>query len=437
MITKNITVFESFAGIGAQTEAMKNLMQNIELLKKLGLDPEKIKFKNVGTSEWFIDAIISYDALHHGVQTTFPKYEKLSKKVMLKFLLKYTLSKDSKNPCTREEILKLPFEKIRQIYIALIRNKNYGSIVDIKPEDLPQIDNFIYSFPCQNLSTAGKGEGLEVGTRSGLLWEIERILYGLKLLNRLPKFLIMENVKNLFSSNHVDGWNIFASFLESLGYKNSIMVLNAKEFGIPQNRERAFCISELNGTDEIIVEEKGSHTNIHDFLDLNNDDLIEEYKEVLPNNTKSRIEWIPKSRHINEMTHCMTITTKQDRWPNAGILFCDVNGKLIDNQNDWNINGDSSCYRFLTPREQLQLMGFKSNAYDELKNIGMPKTKIQLMAGNSIVVPKLEAIFTSILKRMVEKSKPVLKIKKVKNKNFEPINNIDFTPNFIVTPNIA
>ena len=410
MTTKNINVYESFAGIGAQTEAMNNLMLNNEFLKNLGIDPEKVKFKNVGTSEWFIDAIISYDALHHGVQTTFPKYEKLSKKVMLKFLLKYTLSKDSKNPCTREEILKLPFEKIRQIYIALIRNKNYGSIVDIKPEDLPQIDIFSYSAPCQDVSTAGKGKGLEVGTRSGLLWEIERILYGLKLLNRLPKFLIMENVKALFSKKHITGWNKFASFLESLGYKNTTMVLNAKDFGIPQSRERAFCISELNGTDEIIVEEKGSHTNIHDFLDLNNDDLIEEYKEVLPNNTKSRIEWIPKSRHINEMTHCMTITTKQDRWPNAGILFCDVNGKLIDNQNNWNINGDSSCYRFLTPREQIQLMGFKSNAYDKLKNIGISKTKIQLMAGNSIVVPKLEAIFTSILKRIVEKSKLTINI---------------------------
>jgi hypothetical protein len=59
------------------------------------------------------------------------------------------------------------------------------------------------------------------------------------------------------------------------------------------------------------------------------------------------------------------------------------------------------------------------------------------MAGNSIVVPKLEAIFTSILKRMVEKSKSVLKNKKVRNKNFESINNIDFTPNFIVIPAIA
>jgi DNA (cytosine-5)-methyltransferase 1 len=432
-----VRVYESFAGIGAQMEAMKNLMLNTEFLKKLGINPEKVKFKNVGTSEWFIDAIISYDALHHGSQVTFPKYEKLSKKVMLKFLLKYTLSKDSKNPCTREEIIKLPFEKIRQIYIALIRNKNYGSIVDIKPEDLPQIDMFTYSFPCQNVSTAGKGEGLEVGTRSGLLWEIERILYGLKLLNRLPKFLVMENVKALFSKKHITGWNKFATFLESLGYKNTTMVLNAKDFGIPQSRERAFCIFELNGTDEIIVESIGSHTSIHDFLDLNNDDLIEEYKEVLPNNTKSRIEWIPKSRHINNMSHCMTITTRQDRWPNAGILFCDVNGKLIDNQNDWNINGDKSCYRFLTPREQLQLMGFKSNAYDILKNIDMKKTKIQLMAGNSIVVPKLEAIFTSILKRMIEKSKSVLKNKKVRNKNFEPVNNTDFTPDFIVTPNIA
>ena len=405
-----VRYFEAFAGIGAQTEAIKNLMQNNELLKKLGIDSEKVKFKNVGTSEWFIDAIISYDALHHGVQSTFPKYEKLSKKVMLKFLLKYTLSKDSKNPCTREEILKLPFEKIRQIYIALKRNKNYGSIVDIKPEDLPLMDFLIYSFPCTDLSTAGKGAGLIEGTRSGLLWEIQRILCGLKLLKRLPKYLLMENVKSLISKIYIDDWNKFATFLESLGYKNTTMVLNAKDFGIPQSRERAFCISELNGTDEIIVEEKGSHTNIHDFLDLNNDDLIEEYKEVLPNNTKSRIEWIPKSRHINEMTHCMTITTKQDRWPNAGILFCDVNGKLIDNQNNWNINGDSSCYRFLTPREQIQLMGFKSNAYDKLKNIGISKTKIQLMAGNSIVVPKLEAIFTSILKRIVEKSKLTINI---------------------------
>ena len=277
MITKTITIFESFAGIGAQTEASKNLMKNNKLLKELGLITDVVKFNHVGTSEWFIDAIISYDQLHHGIQSTFPRYEKLSKKVMLKFLLKYTLSKDSKNPCSKQEIIKFSFEKIRQIYIALKRNKNFGSIVDIRAKNLPKIDIFTYSFPCTDLSTIGNQAGLEIGTRSGLLWEVKRVLSELKLLKRLPKYLLMENVKNLFSSNHVDGWNIFASFLESLGYKNSIMVLNAKEFGIPQNRERAFCISELNGTDEIIVEAKNSSVNIHDFFFFIYDSLIDEF----------------------------------------------------------------------------------------------------------------------------------------------------------------
>lgn len=424
-------VFESFAGIGAQKEAMNNLMLNTELLKKLGINLEKVKFKNVGTSEWFIDAIISYDALHHGVQSTFPKYEKLSKKVMLKFLLKYTLSKDSKNPCSKKEIIKLSFEKIRQIYIALKRNKNFGSIVDIKSKDLPKIDIFTYSFPCTDLSTIGNQAGLEAGTRSGLLWEVKRILSELRLLKRLPKYLVMENVKNLFSSKHIEGWNTFASFLESLGYKNSIMVLNAKDLGIPQNRERAFCISELNGIDEIIVESKGSYTNIHDFLDLNNDSLIEEYIEVLPNNTSSRTTWIEKSKHLNNMSYCMTITTKQDRWPNAGILFCDLNGKLVDNQNNYNINGDKASYRFLTPREQLLLMGFESNTYDKLKNIGIPNSKIQLMAGNSIVVQKLESIFSAILERIVDKNSFIVN-KKIKNNILDSVNNTKYISIFNV-----
>lgn len=420
---RKINIFESFAGIGAQTEATKNLLTNIELLTELGIVKENIEFKNVGTSEWFIDAIISYDALHNGSQISFPKYDKLSKKVMLKFLLKYTLSKDSKNPCTKKEIMKFSFEKIRQIYIALIRNKNYGSIVDIKSKYLPKIDIFTYSFPCTDLSTIGRQAGLEEGTRSGLLWEIKRILKELKLLKRLPKFLIMENVKNLFSSKHIEGWENFANFLESLGYKNSIMVLNAKDFGIPQNRERAFCISELNGIDEISLESKKSSVNIHDFLDLNNDNLIEEYKVVIPNNTHSRTTWIQKSKHLNNMTHCMTITTKQDRWPNAGIFFCDLDGKLINNISDYNINGDKASYRFLTPREQMLLMGFKYDSYDKLKNIGVSNQKIQIMAGNSIVVNKLEVIFGVILKRMFDKTSYVLN---KRNINFNRVNNLDY-----------
>ena len=403
MKTKNITLFEAFSGIGSQITAMKNILNNKELLKTIGINPNKFELKNVGISEWFIDAIISYDKLNFGSQEDFTKYKSLTKKVMLKYLFKFTLSKDSKNPCTKAEIKKLSFEKVRQIYIALKRTKNFGSIADIQAKDLPKIDIFTYSFPCQNLSTIGRGEGIKEGTSSGLLLEVKRLLSELKLLGRLPKFLLCENVKNILSKKHIDGWNEFAEFLESLGYKNSIMVLNARDFGIPQSRERFFCISQLDGTEKIEVQKKDACLLIHHFLDLDNDELIDEYKEVMPNLTPSRIKWIDKSKKLNDREYCQTITTKQDRWPNAGILFCDENGKVINlNRKEIkkNGNGDKAPYRFLTPREQLLLMGFENSTYNKLKEIGMSKTNIQMMAGNSIVVQKLEAIFVEILKKI-------------------------------------
>jgi DNA (cytosine-5)-methyltransferase 1 len=403
-MSRFIKLFEAFSGIGSQITAMKNILNNKELLKTIGINPNKFELKNVGISEFFIDAIISYDKLNFGSQEDFPKYKSLTKKVMLKYLFKFTLSKDSKKPCSKAEIKKLSFEKVRQIYIALKRTKNFGSIADIQGKDLPKIDIFTYSFPCQNLSSIGRGEGIKEGTSSGLLLEVKRLLIELKLLGRLPKFLLCENVKNILSKKHIDGWNEFAEFLESLGYKNSIMVLNAKDFGISQSRERFFCISQLNGTEEIEVEKKDTCPSIHDFLDLNNDELIDEYKEVMPNLTPSRITWIEKSKKLNDREYCQTITTKQDRWPNAGILFCDSSGKLINNEEEnIHINGDKAPYRFLTPREQLLLMGFENSTYDKLKEIGMSKTNIQMMAGNSIVVQKLEAIFVAILKKIKRK----------------------------------
>ncbi len=96
----------------------------------------------------------------------------------------------------------------------------------------------------------------------------------------------------------------------------------------------------------------------------------------------------------------MTISTKQDRWPQSGLIFCNLDGKLINNEEEnININGDKAPYRFLTPREQLLLMGFENSTYDKLKEIGMSRTKIQMMAGNSIVVQNLEAIFAQILRK--------------------------------------
>ncbi len=98
-----------------------------------------------------------------------------------------------------------------------------------------------YSFPCTDLSLAGKRAGMEKGsnTRSGLLWEVERLL---NEVDNLPQILIMENVPQVLTSN---GWRDWVSFLERKGYSNYAEILNAKNYGIPQNRERCFMVSIL------------------------------------------------------------------------------------------------------------------------------------------------------------------------------------------------
>ena len=118
---------------------------------------------------------------------------------------------------------------------------NFGDIREIK--SLPDADLWTYSFPCQDISVAGKGAGIKEGTRSGLLFEVERLLITASENGNLPKYLLLENVKNLVSKKFKADFDRWLYFLSSLGYTNYWQILNAKDFGIPQNRERVFCVS--------------------------------------------------------------------------------------------------------------------------------------------------------------------------------------------------
>ena len=109
---------------------------------------------------------------------------------------------------------------------------NLGDISKIKVEDIPEHDIFTYSFPCQDLSVAGKQAGLHKGTRSGLLYECEKIIEHCR-----PKYLLLENVKNLVGKKFKPQFDEWLDYLESLGYTSYWKVLNAKDYGIPQNRE--------------------------------------------------------------------------------------------------------------------------------------------------------------------------------------------------------
>ena len=118
---------------------------------------------------------------------------------------------------------------------------NLGDIKRIKA--LPSADLWTYSFPCQDISVAGKGAGIKEGTRSGLLFEVERLLNVANEEGTLPKYLLLENVKNLVSKKFKADFDRWLDFLSSLGYTNYWQILNAKDYGIPQNRERVFCVS--------------------------------------------------------------------------------------------------------------------------------------------------------------------------------------------------
>lgn len=143
---------------------------------------------------------------------------------------------------------------------------NLGDIRKIG--ELPDADLWTYSFPCQDISVAGKGAGIKEGTRSGLLFEVERLLRVASEKGTLPKYLLLENVKNLVSKKFKSDFDKWLDFLSELGYTNYWKVLNAKDYGIPQNRERVFCVS-IRGEHEPFVFPKPKELTIRlrDMID--------------------------------------------------------------------------------------------------------------------------------------------------------------------------
>lgn len=141
---------------------------------------------------------------------------------------------------------------------------NFGDIS--KEVDIPPFDLFTYSFPCQDISNAGEKRGFEKGsgTRSSLLWECEKIIEKYR-----PPFLLMENVKALVSKKNLPNFEKWLALLESYGYTNYWQVLNAKDYGVPQNRERVFCVSVLDGRSYNFPEPVPLEKHLVDIIESN------------------------------------------------------------------------------------------------------------------------------------------------------------------------
>ena len=190
------------------------------------------------------------------------------------------------------DIDKYAVEAYRAIHNDYI-SQNLGDISRVKV--LPQCDLLTYGFPCQDISVAGKGKGIAEGTRSGLLFEVERLIKVSHMLGILPKYLVLENVKALTQKKHRQQFDEWLKKLESLGYTNYWQVLNAKDYGVPQNRERVFVISILGDHKPFVFPEKQElNLRLRDLLedeveeryylkDEKTQEFIEKYKDKIIN----------------------------------------------------------------------------------------------------------------------------------------------------------
>jgi DNA (cytosine-5)-methyltransferase 1 len=171
---------------------------------------------------------------------------------MIDYLFNKGISQNYNEPMTRQQISRLSEEQLKKIIENILITHNLVNIQKVKAEDLEIVDTdkydyiLTYSFPCQDLSLAGKGKGMsDTSTRSGMLWEVERILTECKEIGTMPQILLMENVPQVHGVDNVKDFNKWQLRLEELGYKSYFQDLIATDYGIPQTRNRCFMISIL------------------------------------------------------------------------------------------------------------------------------------------------------------------------------------------------
>ena len=235
-ITKPIRLIEFFAGYGSQALALKYL---------------GVEFEHWKICEWAIKSIQAYKDIHFTDEHK-DFSNNLPKEFLVESLYNFGISSNYNEPMTKKQIERLNDKQLRTIFNNIVITRNLVNIQQVKGEDLEIVDidkyDYIltYSFPCQDLSLAGKGKGMsDTSTRSGLLWEVERILKECKELGNLPQILLMENVPQVHGVDNVEDFNKWQLELEKLGYKNYFQDLIATDYGIPQTRNRCFMISIL------------------------------------------------------------------------------------------------------------------------------------------------------------------------------------------------
>lgn len=299
------------------------------------------------------------------------------------------------------------------------RDRNFGDICHIDWAKVPDFDLFTYSFPCTDISTAGKQAGLEKGsgTRSSLLWECEKAIE-----TKMPKYLLMENVKSLTGRKYKCFLSAWEQYLSKLGYTNHTKVLNAKDYGIPHNRERVFMISTRGSESYYFPEPLPLEKRLRDILEC---DVDEKYflsekmiKGFIRHNIAHRKKgtgflWLPKTG--DGTANCLRANGALTPTDNSIIAGEYSEPEIIQRSRGFNKGGTYTIcpaitsnswqennflcrekIRRLTPRECFRLMGVSESDINKIQNAGISDSRQYVMAGNSIVVDVLFHIFRKL-----------------------------------------
>lgn len=282
---------------------------------------------------------------------------------------------------------------------------NLGDISVIDPQDIPDHDLFTYSFPCQSLSTYGLRGGLErgTGTTSSLLWDCERVIK-----HKRPRYLLMENVKALVNKTNLPHFNEWLTLLEGYGYTSYYRVINARDFGIPQNRERVFVVSILDDdTPYQFPEPTPLATSFSQYLDSQVDDKYylseERVQKVLANKDyRSRRAFGEEPIYLTGIPHIEILGTvyytASERF--QGTIYGQGSRTVKAGNNDLSVvllnhQDQSVRIRRLTPLECFRLMGCSDEDFNKADQVSS-NTQLYKQAGNAIVVDVLEGIFGNL-----------------------------------------
>lgn len=276
------------------------------------------------------------------------------------------------------------------------KDRNFGDISKIDWENVPDFDLFTYSFPCTDISSAGQQKGLEEGsgTRSGLLWECKKAIE----LKR-PKYLLMENVKALTQKKFLPYLHKWHSFLTEMGYTNFTQILNSKNFGVPQNRERVFMVSILGDAWFDFHKPFQSDKKLKDLLDENVDDRYYLSQRCLSS-------FIRKNEIQREKGDGFTFKPTNGDCI-AKTILTHPNDRLDDNYIieplEPNVLTPKQTEYGKKMRKAYENGDFKESRHNmtilEPRTDGISKTQQYKMAGNSIVVNVLYFIFKNLFKQ--------------------------------------